>query len=226
MLADDISKLIKDIRKKNNLTQKELADKLGVTYQAVSKWENGKNIPDIEMLKSISEIFNVNFDDVLGTNKNKKKNILISVILTIIIVLIILVIFIIKSNVNSFEFKQISTSCTEFKITGSVAYNKKNSSIYISNIEFCGKNDEVYKSLECNLFEEYDNTKVRIGHFNKSENVTIKDYLKDVKFMINNYSTICKKIETSKMYIEVDAVDVNNNIKTYKIPIKMKNNCN
>ena len=44
MNQDKIGNFIKSIRLEHNLTQKELADKLGVTYQAVSKWENGKNL--------------------------------------------------------------------------------------------------------------------------------------------------------------------------------------
>ena len=48
-----IGNLIKELRKKNNLTQEKFAEKYGVTYQAVSKWENGKNIPDISLLKQI-----------------------------------------------------------------------------------------------------------------------------------------------------------------------------
>ena len=51
MNSEKIGKFIKEIRKKNNLTQKELADKYGVTYQAVSKWENGINLPDISLIK-------------------------------------------------------------------------------------------------------------------------------------------------------------------------------
>ena len=53
MNQERIGKLIKEIRKDNNLTQKDLAKKLGVTYQAVSKWETGKNIPDIAILKKL-----------------------------------------------------------------------------------------------------------------------------------------------------------------------------
>lgn len=45
MDQEKIGKLIKEIRQKNNLTQKQFADKYGITYQAVSKWENGKNMP-------------------------------------------------------------------------------------------------------------------------------------------------------------------------------------
>ena len=54
---------IKDLRKKHNLTQKDLADKYNVTYQAVSKWENGINLPDISLIKQICEDYNINLND-------------------------------------------------------------------------------------------------------------------------------------------------------------------
>ena len=66
MEQEKIGKFIKKLRKENNLTQKDLADKYGVTYQAVSKWETGKNIPDISLLKEISKHFNVNIEDLLA----------------------------------------------------------------------------------------------------------------------------------------------------------------
>ena len=76
MDQEKFGKLIKDIRRKNNLTQKELADKLNVTYQAVSKWENGKNMPDKSVLKEISKEFNVSLDSLFeGEYKdNNSKN--------------------------------------------------------------------------------------------------------------------------------------------------------
>ena len=57
MEQNEFGKLIKEIRKKNNLTQKNLADKYNVTYQAVSKWENGKNMPDVSLIKEITDSF-------------------------------------------------------------------------------------------------------------------------------------------------------------------------
>jgi transcriptional regulator with XRE-family HTH domain len=51
MNPEKIGQFIKEIRVKNNLTQKDLADKYNVTYQAVSKWENGKNLPDILLIR-------------------------------------------------------------------------------------------------------------------------------------------------------------------------------
>ena len=59
MDQEKFGKFIKEIRKNNNLTQKQLADKYGVTYQAVSKWENGKNMPDIMLIKQMSKDFNI-----------------------------------------------------------------------------------------------------------------------------------------------------------------------
>ena len=226
MVTEDISKFIKDIRKKNNLTQKDLADKLGVTYQAVSKWENGKNIPDIETLKQISKIFNVDINDIIGTNANTKKNTKIIIIAVVALILaVLLMILIITKNINT--FKQISTTCEDFKVNGSVAYNKKTSSLYISKVEFCGKNDEEYKSLECNLFEEYNNVKVKISSYKKIKNISLKEYLKDVSLNVNNYSSVCKKFNNSKLHIEIDAVSNDDKITTYKIPIKLvDNSCN
>ena len=59
----------------NNVTiAKQLADKYGVTYQAVSKWENGKNIPDISLIKQMSKDFNIDIEDILEGKVNKKKN--------------------------------------------------------------------------------------------------------------------------------------------------------
>ena len=65
MNPEEIGKIIKDIRQKHNMSQKDFADKFGVTYQAVSKWENGKNIPDIAILKEISEEYEISLDRAL-----------------------------------------------------------------------------------------------------------------------------------------------------------------
>ena len=49
MNQEKIGEFIKKLRQDNNLTQKDLANKYNVTYQAVSKWERGLNIPDISL---------------------------------------------------------------------------------------------------------------------------------------------------------------------------------
>ena len=65
MNQETIGKKIKELRIKNNLTQQELASKLNVTYQAVSKWENGKNLPDLVILTEICNIFNIDLNDLI-----------------------------------------------------------------------------------------------------------------------------------------------------------------
>lgn len=53
-------------RKKLGLTQDALAGKLGVTFQAVSKWENGQSCPDIDLLPKLADIFSVSIDELFG----------------------------------------------------------------------------------------------------------------------------------------------------------------
>jgi transcriptional regulator with XRE-family HTH domain len=60
-----IGEYISTRRKNNQLTQKELADKLGVTDKAVSKWERGAGYPDISMLKPLSDILGVTVNELL-----------------------------------------------------------------------------------------------------------------------------------------------------------------
>lgn len=56
---------IAELRHVNNITQLELAEKLGVTDRAVSKWETGGSYPDIFLLPKIADIFNVSVDYLL-----------------------------------------------------------------------------------------------------------------------------------------------------------------
>ena len=143
MNQERIGQFIKKIRQDNNLTQKEFADHLGVTFQAVSKWENGKNVPDIAILKQISDDFNVDISEILdGKKKNiKKTNYLYPIVLVIVLIILLGIGTIIYNKNDDYEFKTISSKCEDFKITGSAAYNKDKATIYISNVEFCGKED-------------------------------------------------------------------------------------
>ncbi len=61
-----IGKKISSLRKEHNMTQLELADKLNISYQAVSNWERGNSMPDISKLPELAEIFNVSLDELLG----------------------------------------------------------------------------------------------------------------------------------------------------------------
>ena len=57
-------------RKRVGFTQEQLADRLGVTAQAVSKWENDQSCPDIAMLPKLAELFGITIDELLGVTPN------------------------------------------------------------------------------------------------------------------------------------------------------------
>ena len=66
MLDNKIGDNIRVLRKKNGLLQKDLADQLNITRQALSNYEVGKRIPDIFELISMAEIFKVSVDEIIG----------------------------------------------------------------------------------------------------------------------------------------------------------------
>ncbi len=99
-MNDDFGQFIKELRKKNILTQKELADQLNISDKAVSKWEVGDSYPDISLLIPISNIFNVTVDELLKCKYNIKerkgeitKNLIIFNIAANIILIIVIIVF-------------------------------------------------------------------------------------------------------------------------------------
>lgn len=63
---------LKILRKEMELTQEQLAEKLDVSRQAITKWETSEGIPDIENLKQISEFFNISIDELVKQEKDLK----------------------------------------------------------------------------------------------------------------------------------------------------------
>ena len=61
-----IGEIIKKLRKERDVTQEKLADYLGISYQAVSKWENDISCPDIMLLPKLAGIFNTTVDELLS----------------------------------------------------------------------------------------------------------------------------------------------------------------
>ena len=68
-----LSDRLKRLRKINDLTQEQLSDCMGVSPQAVSRWETGATCPDISALPQLAEIFNITVDELLGVDEKKKQ---------------------------------------------------------------------------------------------------------------------------------------------------------
>lgn len=226
---EQIGSIIKDIRKKNNLTQNEFASILGVTFQAVSKWENDKSIPDITILKDISNKFNVDLNYLISGKKvniNKKsffkKNMIIITVIIFIIISVCLFLFFHKHN---YEFKTLNGETKDIKVTGSITYDESKSSIYL-NVDYNADDNQKYSYIKCTLYEKHQDILNVISEKEYLEKtpVSLKEYLKMISFVIDNYSPSCKYYKDSNLYLEISAkIDEEKSV-TYKVPIKF-NNC-
>ncbi len=74
MNQEKIGKFIADLRKKQNLTQEQLAEKLGVTDKSVSRWENGKCLPDVSLYKDLCNILGITLNEFFSGEKIKDEN--------------------------------------------------------------------------------------------------------------------------------------------------------
>ena len=226
---EQIGSIIKDIRKKNNLTQNEFASILGVTFQAVSKWENDKSIPDITILRDISNKFNVDLNYLISGKKvniNKKsffkKNMIIITVIIFIIISVCVFLFFHKHN---YEFKTLNGETKDIKVTGSITYDESKSSIYL-NVDYNADDNQKYSYIKCTLYEKHQDILNVISEKEYLEKtpVSLKEYLKMISFVIDNYSPSCKYYKDSNLYLEISAkIDEEKSV-TYKVPIKF-NNC-
>lgn len=229
-MEEKFQKIIKEIRIKNNLTQNEFANMLGVTYQAVSKWENGKSIPDILMLKEISSRFNVDLNYLINGNNNipyknnNQKNKLLIIIIALLTIIAFMIVCYFVCHKHNYEFKSLNGEISDIKVQGSVTYDENKSSIFL-NIDYKKDDKKIYKSVECVLYEKYKDILNIISTYNydNSSEETLKDILKNVNFVVNNYSPSCKNYENSELYLEINAKIDDEKTLTYKIPITFEN---
>lgn len=74
MNQEKIGKFIAQCRKEEKLTQEELAEKLDITYKAVSKWECGKGLPDASIMMELCNILKINVNDLLSGERVDKNS--------------------------------------------------------------------------------------------------------------------------------------------------------
>ena len=73
MNQEKIGKFISNCRKEKNITQSELAEKLNITNRTVSRWENGKNMPDYSILKDLCNILDIDINEFINGERLSKE---------------------------------------------------------------------------------------------------------------------------------------------------------
>lgn len=120
MEIDKISKLIKKLRKEKKLTQEELGNLIGVLGKAVSKWERGQSLPDVAIIKKLSDNLGISSDELLqgkvNQNKENKKINYLLIILSVFLLIIMLIIFNYKKEENNLKEKETCTLIRTFYI--------------------------------------------------------------------------------------------------------------
>lgn len=69
----NIGENIRSSRRRLDMTQEQLADRIGVSYQSVSRWENGLTYPDMELIPALAEIFGISTDELFGMENSQKE---------------------------------------------------------------------------------------------------------------------------------------------------------
>ena len=74
MNQEKIGKFIAKLRKEKNMTQQELAKKLGITDRAISKWENGRGLPDYSLLQDLCDTLSISINELFSGEKISKED--------------------------------------------------------------------------------------------------------------------------------------------------------
>ena len=230
MNQEKFGQLIKEIRKTNHLTQKQLAEKYHVTFQAVSKWERGLNMPDMVLIRQISKDFNISLEELFDgeiktTKKNNNKRILFYLETFSLLLIVFFLFYSLNKNKSDFQFKTLSSECKNFNISGNIAYNESKSAIYISNIEYCGEvNEEEYQTIECTLYESNEEIEKKISSYKYegTTKITLEKFLQEITFSIDNYKKVCEFYKEESLFISIKATTEKDRNITYTIPLKLE----
>ena len=172
----EIGKKIMNLRKKNGLSQEELAEKVGVARQTISKWELGETSPDLKQAKELSKIFNVSLDELTNndikdvlvektSNTEKLAGLILKLMKFVVIFIIIVPILLIALRIvfknihkkNSGRLMNISIECNlhnetygyeinYYETTGEII--EAGGDGYLINITGADKYEDAYQTLD------------------------------------------------------------------------------
>lgn len=220
MNQEKIGKFIKEKRIDNKLSQKELADALGVTPQAVSKWENGKNLPDMTVLTEMSKLFNVSIEEIICGKKTKKR---ISKwwygLIGVMVICVIIIIILLVNNNDYLEYKNLITSSSDFVLNGTLVKTNEHTLLVIDNVKYSSDDETIYEELNCTLYQIDGNTQILMSSADEGYDTTLSSYLESVRIIMDHESDNCTMFINTQMVIRLDLLAYDGKTISYEIPI-------
>ena len=172
----EIGKKIMELRKKSGLSQEELAEKVGVARQTISKWELGETSPDLKQSKELSKILNVSLDELASndikdilvektSNTEKLAGLILKLIKFIVVFFIVAPILLVMLRIifkniqenNSGRLMNVSIECNLHNETYGYEFNyyettgiikEAGGDGYLANITGLDKYNDAYQSLD------------------------------------------------------------------------------
>lgn len=232
----DFANTIYNIRKKRDITQKELADLIGVSDRTISKWENGSTVPDLETIKKLCNELGISPDSIVKSEKNYKDRlqdfkrmvgkflnyILKNIFLIGFIVVFILLLAYFINNYNTIRIYNLTYESKNITFKDGYFFKTKVLNIItINNIKLEKINYEP-TSTKIELYTYLNGDKHVIYESNSLNNI----YIEESK----SYSDLLTKdvIENIKnnLYIKVYTTDIDNNNYSYESKLILKQKLN
>lgn len=204
-IKENIGKIISEARKNKKITQLELAKLVNVSDKAISNWETEKNIPDIDTIKKLEKILNIELLEQKKTKKDIIKKRIAIVLGTLIILLLIFTSIYFINNFNKVKIYEITLDSENFKIN--------NSSLVITNNQIILNLNELKSNTELKD-PEYTLT---LYYKEKDEihNIITKPAYHNISINENknNYHFLSKEFikNMDNLYINIKYEDSNNN---------------
>ncbi len=172
----EIGNKIQELRKKKGISQEELAEKIGVARQTISKWELGETSPDLKQAKELSKIFKISLDELTNndikevliektSNTEQLAGLILKLIKFFVIFIIVVFILLITASIlfrnvrrkNSGRLMDVSIQCelhnesysyefTFFEETGQIT--EAGGDGYLANITNLDKYNDAYQALD------------------------------------------------------------------------------
>lgn len=199
-------------RKELNLTQEELGYKLKVTNKAVSKWETGETLPDIQLLEELAKVLNITIDELITQNKpvvekeiiiEKKKNLLFPILSIILLIYSLATIPVMISSVTSHQDK------TDLTINNIDQYY---SFVPLFRFEKSDTSFKVVSKIESKFPDKYEFIDAKITYLFSVDYYYLDNNVQSIISFVNRYAEV--DLNQTSNYFSIDLIPNDSSILT------------